>query len=99
VLGLAVGARYLNARVWRLPTAIGLMATALVGSLVLVTVKFTGVVDGEVVLAFVGRIDFANVPMHDLLGLLLFAGALHVDYATSPRIAPPSGRSHSAARY
>jgi CPA1 family monovalent cation:H+ antiporter len=79
VLVLAAGAGFLNAKVFRLPSAIGLMATALVGSFILVGLGASGVVDPSWVESAVEKADFASVLMHGLLGLLLFAGALQVD--------------------
>ncbi|MEO5726418.1 MAG: cation:proton antiporter, partial [Byssovorax sp.] len=79
IITLAAGFGYINARVFRLPSAIGLMAMALLGSFVIVGLGAAGVVDVSRVQGFVARADFAYVLMHGMLGLLLFAGALHVD--------------------
>ncbi|HVY25756.1 MAG TPA: sodium:proton antiporter [Polyangiaceae bacterium] len=77
----AAGLAYINAKVLRLPSAIGLMAIALLGSLLIVALDAGGVLDSAGLQAFVVKIDFARVLMHGLLGFLLFAGALHVDLA------------------
>ncbi len=74
-----MGGGYVNVRVLRLPTAIGLMAMALGGSLIILALGGNGWIDEARVQRFVIQVDFANVSMHDMLGLLLFAGALHVD--------------------
>ncbi|MFS8066804.1 MAG: cation:proton antiporter, partial [Byssovorax sp.] len=79
IITLAAGFGYINARVFKLPSAIGLMAMALVGSFVIVGLGAAGLVDPSRVQSFVARADFANVLMHGMLGSLLFAGALHVD--------------------
>ena len=81
VICLAAAIGYLNAKLLRLPSAIGLMAIGLVGSFVILGLDATGLVDSTALEAFVARIDFAHVLMHGLLGFLLFAGALHVDLA------------------
>jgi len=81
VICLAAAIGYLNAKLLRLPSAIGLMAIGLVGSFVILGLDATGLVDSTALGAFVARIDFAHVLMHGLLGFLLFAGALHVDLA------------------
>lgn len=55
------------------------MAVALAGSVILVGLESSGIIDVSPVRSMVGSVDFAAVLMHGLLGLLLFAGALHVD--------------------
>ncbi len=82
VLVLTSGFAYVNARLLRLPASVGLMATALVASVVLLGFEATGVVDvSQRVRELVERLDFGNTLLHGLLGLLLFAGALHIDIA------------------
>jgi monovalent cation:H+ antiporter, CPA1 family len=80
LITLTAGLAYFNARVLRLPSAIGLMATALAGSLLVL------VLDGLDVTAVAPRVatlldhvDLSYALLHGMLGLLLFAGALHVD--------------------
>ena len=72
---------YLNHRFVGLPTAIGVMAAALLLSLSLVGLNAMGV--AEELLQFerslLRSIDFSEVLMQGMLSLLLFAGALHVD--------------------
>jgi CPA1 family monovalent cation:H+ antiporter len=72
---------YLNHRFLGLPTAIGVMAAALVLSLSLVGLNALGV--AEELLRYerslLRSIDFSEVLMQGMLSLLLFAGALHVD--------------------
>lgn len=81
IICLAAILGYVNARFLRLPSSIGLMATALLGSSTVVGLDRLGVLNSATIEAFVAQIDFAHVLMHGLLGLLLFAGALHVDLA------------------
>jgi monovalent cation:H+ antiporter, CPA1 family len=78
---------YLNHRVLGLPTAIGLMAIALVFSLGLVLLGWAwlpGIADrAERILE---RIDFNVTLMHGMLSFLLFAGALHVNLSDLARL-------------
>ncbi len=71
---------YLNHRFVRLPTTIGVMAIALLLSVVLVGLDrlgISGLHDYEEKL--IRSIDFSELLMQGMLSLLLFAGALHVD--------------------
>ncbi|AMW03760.1 cation:proton antiporter [Gemmatimonas phototrophica] len=70
---------YANYRWLRLPTTIGLLAIALVGSVVLVLLGRAEVVDLAPLLAFVNAVDFDATLLNGILGAMLFAGALHVD--------------------
>jgi CPA1 family monovalent cation:H+ antiporter len=81
IVALTAALAYLNAKFLRLPSAIGLMAIAMLLSLCTVGLDASGLFKSTVVEAFLARIDFARVLMHGLLGFLLFAGALHVDLA------------------
>ncbi len=79
LLTLAAVFNYLNYRYLKLPTTIGIMAMALGLSLLIVGAGMfsPAVTEGGQVL--LGQIDFNEALMHGMLGLLLFAGALHVD--------------------
>ena len=80
LLTLTAGLAYVNARLLRLPAAIGLMAIALVGSLVVIGVDATGVAElAPRIESLLDALDFDDALLHGMLGLLLFAGALHVD--------------------
>ncbi len=81
IICLAAVSGYFNSKVLRLPSAIGLMAVAMLGSLAVAALGSLHFVDSDRWQALVDRVDFANVLMHGFLGLLLFAGALHVDFA------------------
>ena len=68
---------WLNYRVLKLPTAIGLMLSALLMSLMLQVPLFGGLEhQAEAMLA---SIDFNETLLHGMLSFLLFAGALHVN--------------------
>jgi CPA1 family monovalent cation:H+ antiporter len=80
LLSLTAALAYVNARVLRLPAAIGMMAIALVGSIGLIGLDAAGVADiAPRVEHLLDRLDFDDALLHGMLGLLLFAGALHVD--------------------
>lgn len=82
VVTLAATLAYLNARLLKLPSSVGLMAIALLGSIVLLGLDATHIVDLSTrVTALVSQLDFGNTLLHGMLGLLLFAGALHIDVA------------------
>jgi CPA1 family monovalent cation:H+ antiporter len=69
-----------NRRWLRLPTSIGLMGIALLFSLGLVALGHFGVPVEQPFRELVGAIDFDRTFLHGMLGALLFAGALHVEY-------------------
>lgn len=82
IVTLTAGLAYVNAKVLKLPASVGLMATALVGSIALLALEATGIVDvSPRVRELVTQLDFGNTLLHGMLGLLLFAGALHIDIA------------------
>lgn len=73
---------WVNARFLRLPATVGLMAVAMLGSLVMIGLDAMHVVElAPRVRALVAGLDFENTLLHGMLGLLLFAGALHVNLA------------------
>lgn len=72
---------YVNFRWLRLPTTIGSMVIALVGSGLLLLVGQRGWVDLTPLVRFVEAVDFDATLLNGMLGALLFAGALHVDLA------------------
>ena len=72
---------YINFRYIGLPITIGVMATSLGLTLLIVGLDFIGVDFGLHLQmeAMLKAIDFSNVLMQGMLSLLLFAGALHID--------------------
>lgn len=80
VLSLTAALAYVNAKLVRLPASVGLMAIALLVSLVLLALDHLGVDVGRV-RALVNELHFSDTLLHGMLGLLLFAGALHLDVA------------------
>jgi CPA1 family monovalent cation:H+ antiporter len=79
LITLAALFSYVNHRVLRLPTTIGLMVMALALSLALVLagLRYPGLEAWAEQL--LRSIDFDETLLHGMLGYLLFAGALHVD--------------------
>lgn len=76
---LSAGFSYVNHRFFRLPQTIGLMAIALILSLVLLVLGKLGYAIEHEAEGFVRSIDFNAALLHGMLGFLLFAGALHVN--------------------
>jgi CPA1 family monovalent cation:H+ antiporter len=79
LVSLAALLSYLNHRLLRLPTTIGLMVLAMGLSL---AVLAAGLVVPAIPMAartLLSHVDFSATLMHGMLGFLLFAGALHVD--------------------
>ena len=70
---------YLNHRFLRLPTTIGIMAIALVLSLVLVALGKLGLHFDSEARRLLEKVDFDNTLMNGMLCFLLFAGSLHVN--------------------
>ncbi|MFC2172694.1 cation:proton antiporter [Acidobacteriota bacterium] len=70
---------YINHRLIRLPTTIGLMLIAMVISLAMIGLGQLGFGIEKQAEQMLGAIDFNKVLMEGLLSFLLFAGALHVD--------------------
>lgn len=82
VLTLTAGLAFVNAKFLKLPSTVGLMAIALVGSLALLGLDQLGWIDVSThVRPVVADLDFGDTLLHGMLGLLLFAGALHIDLA------------------
>ncbi|HRY16093.1 MAG: sodium:proton antiporter [Chromatiaceae bacterium] len=83
---------YLNRRFIKLPTTIGVMALAMLLSLILMSLGELGYAPVEQrAEAIIASIDFNQVLMEGMLSLLLFAGALHVDLEELARKKWPIG--------
>ncbi len=79
VLCLTAGFSYLNYRFIGLPVTIGVMAMALVASLLLHGIDVLGFHLEAQARAWLRSIDFNKTLLHGMLSFLLFAGALHVN--------------------
>ena len=76
---LAASFSYINLKVLRLPSTIGLMALTLLFSVaVFVAGHFLPAVEARVD-RLMAQFDLNEALLHGMLGFLLFAGALHVD--------------------
>ncbi|HEX6635691.1 MAG TPA: sodium:proton antiporter [Usitatibacter sp.] len=90
LLTLAALAAYANRRLLHLPATIGMMAIALVGSLLLLlAARYTGLAGRT--LEEIRHIDFGTVVLDAMLPYLLFAGALQVDLRQVRHQALPVG--------
>jgi CPA1 family monovalent cation:H+ antiporter len=77
---------YINHRVIRLPTTIGLMSLSLVISLALIAIGELGYLNAkQEAERFLAGIDFNVALLHGMLSFLLFAGALHVNLSDLAR--------------
>ncbi len=85
LLVLAAAFSYVNYRMLRLPTTVGVMVVALVASLAAVVVGLVFPIVEQHAAAFVRQFDFDRAVLHGALGFLLFAGALRVDLADLSR--------------
>jgi monovalent cation:H+ antiporter, CPA1 family len=82
LVGLAALLGYVNHRLLRLAPTIGVLALTLAGAFLLLILEWLAPswrLDDRLA-AFSGRIDFNELLMRGMLGLLLFAGALHVGF-------------------
>jgi CPA1 family monovalent cation:H+ antiporter len=77
---LAAVFSYLNHRLIRLPTTIGLMAVSLSLSLGLIALGKLGAQFPHEASTLVASVDFDRTLMHGMLSFLLFAGSLHLDF-------------------
>ena len=83
LIGLSAAFGYLNYRYLRLPHTIGLVVIALAASLVIILIEVLYPASSvmEIVSGLLAQIDFHETVMRGMLSFLLFAGALHVDFA------------------
>ena len=80
---------FINFRYVRLPNAIGLMAMTLAFSLLLIfsSYLFPGIADSAG--RIVASVDLNETFLKGMLGFMLFAGALHVDFSTLVSVRGP----------
>jgi len=83
LLGLSALFGFLNHRFLRLPHTIGLVVIALVssGAVVLIDLVFPVLGIAQTVTGTLSQIDFYKTVMHGMLSVLLFAGAVHVNFS------------------
>jgi len=81
LITLAAFFSYLNHRFIGLPRTIGLMALSLIVSIILLILGKIGILSLNTQAAtMINQLDFYDTLMHGMLGFLLFAGALHVNF-------------------
>ena len=87
LVSLAAILGYLNHRFLKLPSSIGLTIMGAVASLMVIGIDrlLPGSLMAENVVNFLAGIDFHETLMEGMLSFLLFAGALHVDWADMKR--------------
>ncbi|HEY1812907.1 MAG TPA: sodium:proton antiporter [Kofleriaceae bacterium] len=78
LVSLTAALAYVNARFIKLPSQVGMLAAALVCSLGVVGLDALGLIDAGHVRQAVAELDFGHTLVHGVLGLMLFAGALHI---------------------
>ena len=78
---ITAGFSYINHRFLKFPTSIGLMAIALVFSMILLALGELKWIPGleDSARALLESIDFDQLVLHGILGALLFAGSLHIN--------------------
>jgi len=78
---VTAGFSYLNHRFLKFPTSIGLMAIALVFSMILIALGELKWIPGleDTARSLLESIDFDRLVLHGILGALLFAGSLHIN--------------------
>lgn len=91
LLSICAVSGYLNQKTVRWPPVLAMTMTSIALALVLVVLGHWGWVPLGEVEAFIRGFDFADLVLHGLLGLLLFAGALFVDVEHLRRWAKPIG--------
>ena len=79
IVSLTALLAYVNARFIRLPSQIGLLAISLAASLAVVALDACGAIDASRVERVVTQVNFGSTLLHGMLGLLLFAGSLHIN--------------------
>ncbi len=79
IVSLTAVLAYINARFIKLPSQIGLLAISLAASLTVVLLDEVGAIDAAAVEKLVLAANFGPTLLHGMLGLLLFAGSLHIN--------------------
>lgn len=81
LVALAAAFAFINHKLLKLPTTVGLMLLAMLHAVALLLIDWIVPEAGVLTAAetLVGSIDFDQTLMEGMLGYLLFAGALHVD--------------------
>ena len=83
LIGVSAVFGYLNHRYLKLPHTVGLVMIALAASLVVILIEIVSPASPvmEIITDVLTQINFYDTVMRGMLSFLLFAGALHVDFA------------------
>jgi CPA1 family monovalent cation:H+ antiporter len=86
-LGLSAVFGWLNLKLLRLPTGVGLLLISLAATLALMGLDrlWPGLGLGAALAGVIGQVDFSRAVLGWMLAFLLFAGAMHVDLAELKR--------------
>lgn len=91
LLSICAVSGYLNQKTVRWPPVLAMTMMSIALALVLVALGSVGWIPLAEVETFIRSFDFADLVLHGLLGLLLFAGALFVDVEQLKKWAKPIG--------
>lgn len=89
LLCICAASGYLNQKTFRCPPVLAMTITSIAVAVSLVILGRFGVIPLHDVETFIRSFEFADLVLHGLLGLLLFAGALFVDVEHLRRWAKP----------
>jgi len=78
-ISVAAIASYINYKIFKLPSTIGLMTIGLIMSLGVIGLQYLGLDTQGFAEDFLGKIDFGETLMKGMLSILLFAGALKIN--------------------
>ncbi|HOY76985.1 MAG TPA: sodium:proton antiporter [Hyphomonadaceae bacterium] len=93
LITLAAALSWLNHKLFKLPSTVGLALMGAVASLIVIGIDWAtpSFAIGDSIRAFLAGIDFEATLMEGMLSFLLFAGAMHVDLADLKRHWMPVG--------
>ena len=93
LITLAAALSWLNHKLFKLPSTVGLALMGAVASLIVIGIDWAtpSFPIGDSIRAFLAGIDFEATLMEGMLSFLLFAGAMHVDLADLKRHWMPVG--------
>lgn len=89
LLGVCATTAYLNQRFFKWPPVLAMNLMSLVLAVSLMTLGHMGWAELADAERFIATFDFADLVLHGLLGLLLFAGAMFIDVEDLKKLAKP----------
>lgn len=79
----------INDRLIKLHRTIGVMAIALVTSLLILAAKHANLIENDLLTYLMSSVDFSETLIHGMLGALLFAGSMNIEFKDlKPRLIP-----------